>query len=407
MALNTLALRKLNKPGRYADGGRSGLYLKIGPTGGRSWQFRYRRGGKTVWLGLGAEPDVSLAAAREKARECRQLLASRRDPLRERRQREAEEAAKAAALSFRAVAELYVSAHEASWRNAKHRGQWHATLRDYVLPVIGALPVADIDTGAVMRVLEPMWRTTTETASRVRGRIESVLDYARARGWRTGENPARWKGHLANLLPARGKVQRVQHLAALPWCQMGAFMSELARQQGAIAAALRFAIFAASRSSEVRGARWTEIDLAQRVWTIPADRMKAGREHRVPLSDAALDVLHEMEALRRHDSDFVFPGARAGKPLCDRGLTTALRRMGLGEITAHGFRSTFRDWAGETTAFPREVIEMALAHRLGDAAEQAYARGDLFQKRRLLMQEWAEFCSRSAPAGEVVPLRAA
>ena len=407
MALNTLALRKLNKPGRYADGGRSGLYLKIGPTGGRSWQFRYRRGGKTRWVGLGAEPDVSLAAAREKARECRQLLASGRDPLREKRQREAEEAAKAAALSFRAVAELYVAAHEASWRNAKHRGQWHATLRDYVLPAIGALPVADIDTGSVMRVLEPMWRTTTETASRVRGRIESVLDYARARGWRTGENPARWKGHLANVLPARGKVQRVQHLAALPWRQTGAFMARLREHTGISARALEFAVLTATRSGEVRGARWSEIDFDHAVWTIPPTRTKASREHRAPLSDPALAILREIEALRRHDSDFVFPGARAGKPLCDRALTTVLRRMGLGEITAHGFRSSFRDWAGETTAFPREVIEMAMAHRLGDAAEQAYARGDLFQKRRLLMQAWAEFCSRPAPAGEVVPLRAA
>ncbi len=405
---NALALRRISKPGRYADGDRTGLYLKVGPTGGRSWQFRYRRNGKTVWLGLGAEPGVGLADARESARECRKLLASGLDPLAEKRKREADAKAAQAAMCFRAVAELYLAAHSPGWRNPKHRQQWQNTLRDYVLPVIGDMAIAAVDTGAVMKIVEPLWHAKAETASRVRGRIESILDYAKARNWRSGENPARWRGHLDHLLPARSKVQRVEHHAAVPWREIGGLMEKLTEQSGVSATALRFAILTACRSGEVRGARWPEIDMRNAIWTVPASRMKAGREHRVALSDAAMDIIRAVEPLRRGADALVFPGGRAaGAPLSDVAVSKALKAAGGGNATVHGSRSSFRDWAGETTAFPREVIEMALAHRLGDTAEQAYARGDLFQKRRLLMQAWAEFCSRPAPAGDVVPLRAA
>jgi integrase len=243
------------------------------------------------------------------------------------------------------------------------------------------MPVAAVAVGDVMKVLEPIWHGKAETASRVRGRVESILDYATARGWRAGENPARWRGHLNNLLPARRKVQRVQHHAALPWRDMGSFMSELAKQAGIAPLALRFAILTAARSGEVLGARWSEMDASSpALWTIPPERMKAGREHRTPLSEPALAILHEMLPLRRLDDDFVFPGTRRGKPLNHSSLIAVLRRMGRDDLTAHGFRASFRTWAGETTAFPREVIEMALAHRLGDAAEQAYARGDLLER---------------------------
>jgi integrase len=259
-------------------------------------------------------------------------------------------------------------------------------------------------------VLEPIWRDKPKTASRLRGRIEAVLDYASARGWRTGDNPARWRGHLANLLPAAGKLARVVHHSALPWQEIEAFLRALAKQQGVAALALRFTILTAARTGEAIGACWREFDMRGATWTVSADRMKAGREHRVPLSDAALSVLREAAKLRMTEDPlaYVFPGARLGKSLSSMATFMLLRRMQRADLTTHGFRSTFRDWAGETTAFPREVIEMALAHRLGDAAEQAYARGDLFEKRRRLMAEWAEFCSRSIAAeGDIVPNRGA
>jgi integrase len=259
-----------------------------------------------------------------------------------------------------------------------------------------------------MRVLEPVWREKTETASRLRGRIESVLDYATARGWRSGENPARWRGHLDNLLPARGKIAKVEHHAALPWREIGGFMVELAEQAGVAALALSFAILTAARTGEAIGATWREIDMAGAVWTVSAGRTKASREHRVPLPDAALDVLRQAAKLRQAKAldAPVFPGGKPGKGLSNMALLALLRRMGRGDLTAHGFRSTFRDWAGEATAHPREVVELAMAHRIGDAAEQAYARGDLFMKRRKLMSDWAAYCAKPAPTGAVVPLHA-
>jgi integrase len=264
-----------------------------------------------------------------------------------------------------------------------------------------------VDVGEVMRVVEPLWRDKTETASRLRGRIESVLDYATARGWRGGENPARWRGHLDNLLPARSKVAKVEHHAALPWRGIGAFMATLAQEEGMSALALRFAILTAARTGEVIGAEWCEIDMQMAVWMVPAGRMKAAREHRVPLSDGAMAVLREVATLRTNPRavGFVFPGGKAGKPLSSMALLMLLRRMGRGDLTAHGFRSTFRDWCAEATNYPREVAEAALAHTLRDKTEAAYQRGDLVEKRRRLMGEWAAFCARPVAAGEVVPLR--
>jgi len=393
-------------PGRYGDG--NGLYLHVragttGPT--RAWVFRYRMpGGKLRDLGLGNTDILPLAEARQRALDLLRKVKAGADPLAE---RVAERAKARDVMTFGGVATLYVQAHEAGWKNAKHGQQWRNTLATYVLPAIGPHPVASIDTGAVMAILQPIWREKPETASRVRGRIESVLDFATARGWRTGDNPARWRGHLDNLLPAASKVARVQHHAALPWRQMGAFMASLDGQDGIAPLALRFAILTATRTGETVGATWGEIDLAEKVWTIPPERMKAAREHRVPLSSGALAVLTRAASLRMDQTAAapVFPGGRPGKPLSNMALLMLLRRMERSDLTAHGFRSTFRDWCGESTNHPREVAEAALAHTLKDKAEAAYARGDLMEKRRRLMEDWATFCARPAPAGEVVPMR--
>jgi integrase len=402
--LNTLAIKRLKKPGHYGDG--DGLYLKVASAEARSWQFRYKHRvtGKTVWLGLGAEKDVTLAEAREKARECRRLLTARIDPLAQRRADRASETG----MTFAAVAELYLAAHEASWRNEMHRQQWRSTLRDFVAPAIGARTdgegrltggrlVSEVMVGDIMKILEPLWQKKPATASRVRGRIESILDYASARGWRTGDNPARWRGHLANLLPADGDM-RTEHHAALPWQEVGALMAKLRQWDTMSARAAEFTILTAARSGEVRGLRWTEIDLQHGVWTVPVDRMKAAREHRVPLSDRALAILKEMAALRRKPEDLVFPGGRNGRALSDVGLSRAVKVAGGVDLTMHGFRSTFRDWCAEATAYPREVAEGALAHVLADKTEAAYRRTDLLAKRARLMADWAEFCARPAPA---------
>jgi integrase len=316
------------------------------------------------------------------------------------------------AMTFRAVTNAYLAAHEAGWRNPKHRAQWRATLKTYVFPHFGELPVADVNTGHVMAALEPIWREKAETASRLRGRIEAVLDYAAARGWRTGENPARWRGHIANLLPRRSKIARVEHHAALPWQDISAFLIDLRSRDGLGARALEFAILTAARTGEVLGARWSEINLDEAVWTVPAKRMKAGQEHRVPLSDAALAIVRALLPLRPADDAegkaFVFPGARRSRPLSGMAMLMLLRRMGRADLTAHGFRSTFRDWAAECTGYAREVAEAALAHTLRDKVEAAYRRGDLFEKRRRLMDDWAAFCARPAiEAGSVTPIRAA
>jgi integrase len=307
-------------------------------------------------------------------------------------------------MTFRECAEAYIAAHKAGWRNPKHAAQWPSTLETYVHPVFGALPVQAVDVGLVMKALEPIWQTKPETASRVRGRIEAALDWATARGYRKGENPARWRGHLDKLLPARGKVRKVEHYPALCYVEMGDFIAGLREQGGVAPRALEFLILTATRTGEVIGARWEEFDLAEKLWTVPGARMKAGKEHRVPLSGRALAITDEMEAARINDHEFVFPGGKPRKPLSNMAMLKVLQRMGRGDLTAHGFRSSFRDWAAERTAFPHEVAEMALAHTVSDKVEAAYRRGDLFQKRRQLMEAWAKHCETHKASGEVVNL---
>lgn len=395
--LTALKVKSVTSPGLYGDG--LGLWLRVRPSGVKSWAFRYMIDGRAREMGLGPTHTITLAKAREKATECRIAILEGRDPIKERRR---ERVKQRGSLSFRECAEKYIAAHKASWKNDKHKAQWTATLETYAFPAFGDLPVAEVDTADVMRTLEPIWSTKTETASRLRGRIERVLDWAKAREYRHGENPACWRGHLDNLLPARSKVQRVKHHAALPYTEMPGFMTDLRACDGISARALEFAILTGTRSGEVRGAAWDEIEGA--VWTIPGERMKAGKSHRVPLSDRAKAILTGMRA--HGQSGFIFPSTKRSASLSDMSMTAVLRRMGRNDLTAHGFRSTFRDWAAERTGYPREVCEMALAHSIPDKVEAAYRRGDLFDKRRRLMDEWARYCNQSPDAdAEVVPMR--
>jgi integrase len=400
--LSAVVLPKL-KPGMHADGG--GLYLQVTASGARTWVYRFMLHGRAREMGLGPLHIVSLAEAREKAREWRKLRHEGVDPIEARKAKHAEERlAAATALTFKECAERYIEAHKVGWKNSKHAKQWPSTLEAYVYPVLGALPVQAVDIGLIMKVLEPIWHTKPETASRVRGRVEAVLDWATARGYRKGENPARWRGHLDKLLPARGKVRKVEHHAALPYTEMGHFVAALREQEGIASRALEFLILTATRTGEVIGSRWDEFDLDEKLWTVPGSRMKAGTEHRVPLSARALAIIEGMKAQRVNDHEFVFPGGRPRKPLSNMGMLKVLERMGRGDLTAHGFRSSFRDWAAERTGFPHEVAEMALAHAVSDKVEAAYRRGDLFQKRRQLMEAWAKHCEARKPAGNVIAM---
>jgi integrase len=391
--LSALAVTRAERPGYYGDG--DGLVLQVSSSGTKSWIFRYKRNGRQKEMGLGSLRQVDLATARAKARECRNLLLEGRDPLEERRDAARARRAEAAkATTFDQCADAYIAAHRAAWKNQKHVGQWQSTLAQYASPLIGDLAVAAIDTSLVMKVLGPIWHDKTETAKRLRGRIEVILDWATVSRLREGENPARWRGHLDQLLPKPTRIAPVKNFAALPWKEIPEFMRALRAREGTAARALEFAILTAARSGEVRGAAWSEIDLAEKLWTVPAVRMKAGVEHRVPLSDAAIAVL---KATTRH-SDLVFEGRKAGVALSDMSLTAVLRRMGRGDITVHGFRSAFRDWCAEAAGneFSREVCEHALAHRLPDRVEAAYRRGDLLDKRTRLMQAWADYCIAQA-----------
>jgi len=393
--ISALAVAKLKAQGRYAVGGADGLHLRIAGNS-KAWVLRIKIGAKRHDVGLGPYPEVLLAEARELAREYRKKVRGGVDPIAEKRgARAAMDAAKARSKTFRHCAKAYLEAHSAGWKNKKHAKQWSATLETYAYPVFGSLPVSSVDRGMVLAVLNPIWTTKTETAARLRGRIECVLDWAKVSGYRDGENPARWRGHLDKLLPAPSKVRKVQHHAALPYAEISTFMAELRTRDGTSARALEFAILTVARSGEVRGMSWAEVDLPGKLWTIPADRMKAGKEHRVPLSDAALAILKSIP--RIVDIEYVFP-APSGTALSDMALPGVLKRMDRGGLTQHGFRSTFRDWAGEMTAFPREVIEHALAHQLADKSEAAYQRGDLLKKRVGLMADWAEFCGRGVKA---------
>jgi integrase len=388
--LGALAVSRIQTPGLHFVGGVSGLALQVTTSGARSWILRVMIGGKRRDMGLGGYPSVTLVGARDAARIARAKIKDGIDPVEEARARKSTLAAtRASALTFEQCATAFIAAKEPEWKNAKHAAQWRATLATYAYPVIGKILVGDIALPHVLQILEPVWAIKTETATRVRGRIEKVIDFATSKGYRTGDNPARWRGHLDNLLAKPSKVAKIEHHAALPYVEIGAFMAELRQQAGMGARALEFAILTAARSGEVRGATWGEIDLDAATWTIPVGRMKAGKEHRIPLSDDAVQLLRNLP--RMAGNPFLFPNVK-GTELSDMTLTAVLRRMNR-PVTAHGFRSTFRDWAGETTAYPREVIEHALAHQLKDKAEAAYARGTLFDKRRRLMTDWAKSCN--------------
>jgi integrase len=386
----------MNKPGLFADGG--GLYLRVGANGSKSWSFRFMLHRRAREMGFGGLRKVSLAEARKKAADARLLLGEGKDPLiqqqAENRKRIASEKLEASrAMTFDQCADAYISAHEAAWQNEKHRQQWRNTISTYVSPVFGMIAVQDVDTDLVIEAIEPIWSKKTETARRLRGRIEVILDWAKVRSYRMGENPARWRGHLSHLLPSRNKLRPVKHHAALPYSQAPFFMNQLRKAEGTATLALEFLILTAARTSEVLYAQWPEIDLKRQMWVVPAERMKTRREHRVPLSRSAIVVLKQAEGL---NGEYVFPGRTLGQPLSNMALLMLLERMDYGHVTAHGFRSTFRDWAAEETEFANEVVEMALAHAVSDKTEAAYRRSDLYEKRRPLMSDWAEFCGANA-----------
>ena len=396
--------------GRHADGG--GLQLLVKESGARSWVYRFMLRGKSRDVGLGpavGSGSVSLADARDLAAALRLKVKAGVDPLAERLEAAsatlaAAQASKVAGITFRAVAEAHIAAHSDGWRNAKHRQQWSSTLTTYAYPAIGDLPVADIGTAHVLSILEPIWKAKPETAGRLRGRIEAILDAAKARGYREGENPARWRGHVAQILPARTRLSRGHH-KAMPYGEVAAFVAKLRQREAMAALALEFAILTAVRTGEAIGATWGEVDLAKVIWTVPADRTKTGREHRVPLSPRAIEILEGLKPLGSHDSAFLFTGNK-GK-LSSMAMAMLLRRMDV-DVTVHGFRSTFRDWSAECTGYAHEVCEMALAHVIGNKAEAAYRRGDLFDKRRRLMADWATYCASSGAAGaKVTPIRGA
>jgi integrase len=397
-------------PGLHGDG--QGLYLQVkaGKDGQiwRSWVFRYMRSGRARTMGLGAFPDVQLSEAREAATACRRLLRDGADPIAERRMRRQDDLiADARAQTFRACAESYIAGHKAGWKNAKHAAQWSATLATYAYPIFGALPVQEVDTGLVSKALDPIWHIKPETASRLRQRIEAVLDWATVREYRTGENPARWNGHLEKVLPHRSKVRAVKHHAALPYADLPAFWRDLSAKETLSAKALAFTVLTAARSGETRGAAWAEIDLDQAIWTVPGERTKSGRLHRVPLTAPALALLRSLTHLSDSPVDLVFPNPQF-RPLSDTAMRKYLQDdMGKSGLTVHGFRSTFRDWAAERTTFPRELAEASLAHTLKDKTEAAYQRGDLLSRRRALMDAWAAFCLHGEAAGDnVVPYTA-
>lgn len=392
--MGALEVSRITRRGMNFVGGVAGLGLNVNAGGSRSWVFRARVAGIRRDMGLGGYPDVPLAKARELARNAREKIRSGIDPIEEGRSaRSALIAARASAVSFSKATQQYLEAHEAAWSNPKHRQQWENTLSTYAGPKIGQLLVRDIELPHVLSVLEPIWREKTETASRLRGRMESVLDWASARGYRTGPNPARWKGHLDKLLPAPGRIAKTDHHRSLPHEDMPAFFAALRQQDGAGARALELVILTAARSGEVRGATWDEFDLDAGKWVVPASRMKAKKEHRVALSAQAVALIRRQQELSV--SRFVFPSPKEDGMLSDMTLTAVLRRMDVNAVP-HGFRSTFRNWAAETTNYPREIAELALAHTVGSAVERAYMRSDLFEKRRALMQEWADYASGPA-----------
>lgn len=409
MYLTAKRVERLRKtPGRYLD--ERGLYLQVNSPGRASWILRYERGDVEHMLGLGSTADFTLKEARERARKARQFLADGIDPIKAKKAAKVKRAAEAAKqMTFKECAQKYFDDNSGQWRNAKHRAQFLSTLEQYAYPAIGNLAVADIDVGLVLRVLEPIWKTKTETASRLRGRIETVLSWATVRELRSGDNPARWQGFLSTQLTGRGKLSPVKHHAALPYADLPAFMADLRKRPAVAARALEFLILTAARTGAVIGATWDEIDLKERVWTVPHDRagtkIGGNQPRRVPLSDRAIELLRALP--REEGNRHVFIGASAGMPLSSMAMLVLMKRMGR-EITVHGFRSTFKDWVSERTGYANHVSEAALWHIVADKVEAAYRRGDLFIKRRSLMADWAKYCSSTpGKAGEVVPLRRA
>jgi integrase len=395
MAKLTARFVETAKPGKYGDASTKGLQLVVAPTGARKWVLRFMSQGKAREMGLGALPEVGLADARDKALAARKLVKDGVDPIADRQRGQG-------LPTFGELADEVVAEQSRGFRNDKHKAQWKMTLTVYAAPLRDK-PVDKVETADVLAVLKPIWLEKPETASRVRGRIERVLNAAKAKGYRTGENPATWRGHLENLLPRQSKLSRGHH-AALPYADVPAFVARLHEREAIAALALEFALLTAARSGEVLNARWEEIDLDAKVWTIPPARTKAAREHRVPLSDAAMEILTKLSA--DQVSQFVFPGQRRNRPLSVMAMEMVLRRMGVADdVTVHGFRSSFRDWAGNETHFPRELAEHALAHVIGDKAEQAYRRGDALEKRRALMAAWAAHCEPRAAGGTVIKLR--
>jgi integrase len=402
--LSPVAIKRLTEFGRYCDGG--GLYLQIGPGPSRYWIYRYQIQGRVRDMGLGPASVLGLAEARALAAQYRLQKVMGLDPIEDRRLKRRQKNLEAAsAVSFEECARKLIDAKKPSWRSAKHGDQWLSTLTTYAFPHFGDLAVGTVDTNLVLKALEPIWQKKNETAGRVRERIEAVLDAARARGLREGENPARWRGHLENLLPKPSAIRRVRHHPALPYAEISNFMAALRSLKSTAALAMEFLILTATRTSETIGARWDEIDLPHGVWTIPSSRIKAGKEHRIPLPAPAITLL---EKLHQHRvGPYVFPGMKSGKPLSNMALLKLLGRMGWADITTHGFRSTFRDWAAEQTNFPREVAEMALAHAIENKVEAAYRRGGLFQKREKLMAAWALYCGTARSGAQIIPLKTA
>ena len=393
---------KLARPGLHAVGGVAGLLLQVTATGSKSWILRTMVGSKRRDIGLGGFPDVSLAQAREKARDTKEQIKQGIDPVEERRaNRDRLIASQAKRLTFDEAADKFLTLKRKEFSNPKHAAQWASTLETYASPLIGSLPVEAVELAHVVNILETLWTTKTETATRLRGRIESVLAWATVSGFRHGDNPARWKGNLDAILPKPNKLKAVQHHRAIPWEGIGEFMGKLRQREGVAAKALEFLILTATRSGEVRGATWAEIDLQARTWTIPAERMKAGREHVVPLCDDAAKLLENLP--KHQDNDLVFPGARGGV-LSDVGLAKPLKAIDK-NATVHGFHSSFRDWCAESTNYPNEVAEMALAHTVSNAVERAYRRGDLLAKRSRLMADWDKYINTPAKSGEVVAIR--
>jgi len=386
-------IKEESKPGTYGDG--DGLYLQIAKSGSKSWIYRYQINKHRRWLGLGGFPGVSLAKARKEKDRYKLSVKAGIDPIQEKEANKTvleNEKKKGIALkqTFSLCAEAYIESKEPEWKNRKHVQQWRNTLKTYASPVIGELPTAEIDLDHILQVLNPIWLEKTETATRVRNRIELVLDYATVKGYRSGQNPARWRGNLDKLLPKPSKIKKVKHHPALPYEDIPAFMATLNARKELAAKALVFTILTAARTSESLGATWDEIDLEKNTWVIPASRMKVEKEHRIPLSVPVIALLGELKADKKNQ--FIFPGLKRDKPLSNMAMANVLKRMERPDLTVHGFRSTFRDWVAERTNFPQRVAETALAHRLKDGAEAAYQRGDLLEKRKELMEVWADYC---------------